>query len=99
VRGELADDVFRAVPGDPAERLVDRQQAIVRVEDDDAFAGGLEHRGGQPLLFFAALARTDVARVPTMRVTLPRASRSITRPRSSIQTQWPSAWRTRYSMR
>ena len=60
-RGDLADHLFRAVPGDAAEGLVDRQQAVVGVEDDDALAGRLEHGGGQALFLLAALARADVA--------------------------------------
>ncbi|MCY1538289.1 hypothetical protein D9M68_738210 [compost metagenome] len=60
-RDVLADHFFLAIAGDLAERLVDRQQPVSRIENDDALAGRLEHRGGQALLFFLLLARADIA--------------------------------------
>src|SRR5690606_31439812 len=58
------EDLLLAVAGDLAEGLVDRQQHVVGVEDDDALAGRLEHRGGQALLLVQALALGDVAAGP-----------------------------------
>src|SRR5690606_37135243 len=59
--GDAASDhILLAVAGDQAEGFVDGDQQVVRVEDDDALAGRLEHGGGQALLLFALLPGADV---------------------------------------
>ncbi|MNQ56810.1 hypothetical protein D3C85_709450 [compost metagenome] len=54
-------DFVLAVAGDLAEGRVDLDHPVLRVEDDDAFAGCVEHRGRQPLLLVPGLARSNVA--------------------------------------
>ncbi|MCY1517581.1 hypothetical protein D9M68_522670 [compost metagenome] len=55
------DHFFLAIAGDLAERRVGLDHPVVRVEDDDPFAGRLEHRRRQALLLVLELARGDVA--------------------------------------
>jgi hypothetical protein len=63
--GQLDDvapeHVFDLIAGDAAEGLIDRDQGVIGVENHDAFAGRLEHRRRQSLLFFERLAGADVA--------------------------------------
>ncbi len=57
----VAKHLVAAVAGNVAEGLVDRQQAVLRVEDNDALAGRLEDHGREALLLLGLLALGDVA--------------------------------------
>src|SRR5690606_21679132 len=60
--GHRAPDHFlTAVAGHCAESAIDRQHAVVGVENEDAFAGRLEHHGGQALLLLLLTPCADVA--------------------------------------
>jgi|GEM_PF-2670012 len=60
-RDTVADQFLAAVAGQLAAGVVDRQQPITGVHDRHAFAGRLEHHGGQALLLGLAVRFADIA--------------------------------------
>ncbi len=59
-RHAVAEQFLAAVAGQRAAGVIHRQNTVAIVHDHDAFAGGLEHRGGQALLLGLTAQLADV---------------------------------------
>jgi len=59
-RHAVAEQFLAAVAGQRAAGVIHRQDTVAIVHDHDAFAGGLEHRGGQALLLGLTAQLADV---------------------------------------
>ena len=60
VEDALAQHQGFGIAGDLLEAGIDRQEAELVIEDEDAFRGVFEHRGGQPLLLLGLAVLGDV---------------------------------------